>query len=148
MKIDGCKYWLYSKTTLFWINKQGNWRQFVQHRVNEILRIIRKEDWGYCAGVCSLADLGSRCLSASNLREGRLWWEGPHWLSMSREHWPSEFPLQESQEVCSEMKKMTTSVMVAEQGSSGLSELIEIDRFGSLGKLLRTTAWLCVLLTI
>ena len=26
VKIDGCKYWLDSKTALFWINNQGEWR--------------------------------------------------------------------------------------------------------------------------
>lgn len=82
VKIDGCKYWLDSKTALFWINNQGEWRQFVQHRVNEMLKITRKEDWGHCVGVCNAADLGSRVVSASVLKESRLWWEGPHWLSM------------------------------------------------------------------
>ena len=37
MKIDGCRYWLDSKTALYWINNQGLWKQFVQHRVNDIL---------------------------------------------------------------------------------------------------------------
>ena len=141
VKIDGCKYWLDSKTALFWINNQGEWRQFVQHRVNEILRITKKEDWGHCARVCNPADLGSRGVSASTLLGSRLWWEGPHWLSMGREHWPSKFPLQESQEVSSEKKKMTTGLVVVEHDSSGLSEIIEMDRFSSLGKLVRTTAW-------
>ena len=86
VKIDGCKYWLDSKTTLSSINNQTEWRQFVQHRVNEILKITKKEEWGNCVGVCNPADLGSRGVSASVLRDSRLWWEGPHWLSMSKEH--------------------------------------------------------------
>ena len=32
------RYWLDSKTALCWINNRGEWKQFVRHRVNEILR--------------------------------------------------------------------------------------------------------------
>ena len=75
LKIDGCKYWLDSKTALFWIKNKGEWPQFVQHRVNEILRITKKEDWEHCAGVRNPADLGSRGVSASTLLGSRLWWK-------------------------------------------------------------------------
>ena len=36
---------------------------------------------------------------------------------------------------------MTTGLVVVEHDSSGLSEIIEIDKFSSLGILVRTTAW-------
>ncbi len=29
VKISGCKYWLDSKTALYWSNNEGEWRQFV-----------------------------------------------------------------------------------------------------------------------
>ena len=140
VKIDGCKYWLDSKTTLFWINNQGEWRQFVQHRVNEILKITKKEEWGHCVGVCNPADLGSRGVSASVLKDSRLWWEGPHWLSMSKEHWPSHFPVQDSDEVRSEKKKVVSAMITTEQNLQGISQIVDIERFDSLGKLLRVTA--------
>ena len=44
VKIDGYRYWLDSKTALYWINSQGLWKQFVQHRVNEILQISDKRN--------------------------------------------------------------------------------------------------------
>ena len=37
IKIDQVKYWLNSKTALYWIYNNGEWKQFVQHQVNEIL---------------------------------------------------------------------------------------------------------------
>ncbi|XP_074620271.1 uncharacterized protein LOC141879055 [Acropora palmata] len=46
LKIDGVKFWLDSKTALSWIQNKGEWKQFVRHRVNEILKLTTKEDWG------------------------------------------------------------------------------------------------------
>ena len=46
LKIDAIRYWLDSKTALFWIFNQGEWKTFVQHLVNEILKVSEKEQWG------------------------------------------------------------------------------------------------------
>ena len=48
VKIDSCRYWLDSKTALYWINNAGLWRQFVQHRVNEILTVFKGELGSLC----------------------------------------------------------------------------------------------------
>ena len=32
------KYWLDSKTTLYWVQNNGEWKQFFQHGVNEIVQ--------------------------------------------------------------------------------------------------------------
>ena len=72
-KIDEVKYWLDSKTALYWIHNNGEWKNFVQHRVNEILKKTRKEDWGHVAGVNNPADLGSRGVTASHLRDSKIW---------------------------------------------------------------------------
>ena len=44
LAIEGCRYWLDSKTALYWINNAGEWKQFVQHRVDEILKLTDKND--------------------------------------------------------------------------------------------------------
>ncbi|XP_065060575.1 uncharacterized protein LOC135687848 [Rhopilema esculentum] len=137
IKIDGCRYWLDSKTALYWINNQGEWRQFVQHRVNEILKISKKEDWGHCIGVCNPADLGSRRVSATILRDSRLWWEGPHWLSMGKEYWPKSFTLEDSPEIMEEKRKTVNVTAVIEQNKLSVTEIIEVDKFSSLKRLLR-----------
>ena len=48
--IKGSCQWLDRKTALWWINNRGEWKQFVHQRVNEILRMLRKEDWAHCTG--------------------------------------------------------------------------------------------------
>jgi hypothetical protein len=44
IKLNGLKYWLDSKTALCWIENRGEWKQFVRHRVGEILKLTNKND--------------------------------------------------------------------------------------------------------
>ena len=69
VKIDYVRFWLDSMTALYWITNKGEWKQFVHHRVNEILRLTNKEEWGHCPGVENPADIGSRsCMDHSWLK--------------------------------------------------------------------------------
>ena len=87
-KLNGVKFWLDSKTALSWIQNKGEWKQFVRHRVNEILRLSNKEDWAYCSTEENPADLGSRGVLSSQLKGNQLWWCGPTWLTKQPEDWP------------------------------------------------------------
>ena len=58
--IDYTYYWLDSMTALYWIKNTGEWKQFLSHRVNEILKLTTKGDWGHCPGKENFADIGSR----------------------------------------------------------------------------------------
>ena len=60
IEVSGARCWLDSKTAICWIQNRGEWRQFVQHRVNEILKLTKKGDWGHCPGKENPADLGYR----------------------------------------------------------------------------------------
>lgn len=75
------KLWLDSQTALFWIMNRGEWKQFVKHRVNEILKLSDNGDWRYCPSRENPADIGSRGMSASGLKQNVLWWQGPAWLT-------------------------------------------------------------------
>ena len=141
-EIDEIKYWTDSITVLYWILNKGEWKTFVQHRVNEIVALTRKEDWGHVAGLVNPADIGSRGVSPSQLVNSNLWWEGPDWLRECKDNWPQKFPLTESIEVEEEMKKTivvaTTSIV---QSVNTIGQVINIERFSSLGKLLRVSAY-------
>ena len=50
LKVNGRTFWLDSKTALYWIRNKGEWKPFVRHRVNEILRLTSKAEWGHCSG--------------------------------------------------------------------------------------------------
>ena len=79
------KLWLDSQTVLFWIMNRGEWKQFVKHRVNEILKLSDKGEWRYCQSQENPADIGSRGMSASELKQNVLWWQGPAWLTEPEE---------------------------------------------------------------
>ena len=139
LKIDCVRYWVDSKTALYWIFNNGEWKQWVQFRVREILRLSKKEEWGHVGGKDNPADLGSRGVTASQLENSELWWNGPQWLRKSKDNWPTGLTLEDSEEVKGEKKK--ANVMIVVTGNpTGVSRVIDINRYGTLRKLLRVTA--------
>lgn len=141
LKFSRVRYWSDSRTALCWIQNRGEWKQFVRHRVNEILKLTNKEHWGHCPGEENPADIGSRGALGSKLKDDKLWWCGPQWLTQGEDKWPpilEDIHTPESQE---EVKK-TANVMIADvQNSPSVANLVDIDRHGKLEKLLRVTAW-------
>ena len=127
---------------LYWILNKGEWKTFVHHRVYEILALSKKEDWGHVSGhVDPAAVIGSRGVSPSQLINNNLWWVGPTWLAQGKENWPQTFPLTESVEVKEEMKKAAVSTTTtAMESVNTICQVIDIERFSSLGKLLRVSA--------
>ncbi len=140
LKVDSVRFLLDSQTALFWIYNQGEWKNFVQHRVNEILRLSRKEDWGHVAGKENPADIGSRGANASELNANDLWWEGPTWLKEGKDAWPKDFNPNESSEAKDERRKACVMTTVVEE-QCRVSNVMDIRRFNSLSKLLRVTAY-------
>ena len=141
MRIDGCRYWLDSKSALYWINNQGLWKQFIQHRVNDILQLTKKENWDHCAGICNPDDLGSRGVSAKVLQTSRIWWEGPHWLVMGEQYWPTELLLMDSQEIRDKKKKESVVLPVAANSEVGIQNIIDVKRYSTVHKLYRITLY-------
>ena len=141
-KVDAVRYWLDSKTALFWIHNNGEWKQFVQHRVNEILRLTRKEDWGHVSGVENPADLGSRGVSASHLKDSKLWWKGPDWLEKGKDSWPNGSTLEDSPDVSDEKRKSAQVMLVTKrEEEKRVNNVVKLERHGSLARLLRVTAY-------
>ena len=138
VQIDGIHFWLDSKTALFWILNQGEWKQFVRHRVNEILSNSNKSDWGHCAAQENPVDIGSRGVSPILLKYSALWWKGPRWLTRGEEYWPESVVLSDTEEVRSEAKKIVTANTVVFEDSP----LIDIERYSSLHRLRRVMAWI------
>ena len=87
--INSAHLWSDCITALCWIKGEREWSQFVQNRVKEILRLTTREQWNHCPGVENPADLGSRGVTATTIKNSSLWWQGPEWLSTVPEKWPS-----------------------------------------------------------
>ena len=133
------RYWLDSITALYWIQNQSEWKQFVRHRVNQILSLTNKGNWSHCPGLENPADLGSRGILVSKLKENPLWWTGPKWLSSLDKAWP-KFKIGATEESREEEKKATVLVANVKE-PKGVDKVISIENYRFLEKLFRITAW-------
>ena len=140
--VNSVHMWSDSITALYWIKGEREWSQFVQNRVNEILRLTTRETWNHCPGVENPADLGSRGVTAVTIKSNKLWWRGPEWLSMAQEYWPSMNvgPTPESQV---EMKAScrNNALLIAEKDASSIASIIPVNAYSSCEKLFRATAY-------
>ena len=138
--IQNVRLWSDSMTALYWIQNQGEWKQFVRHRVNEILQLSDKGDWGHCSSGDNPADIGSRGASAKELSGSELWWHGPSWLTEPIDRWPVRNLIEPTAE-SKEEDKRTAILTVISHATHGIDGVIEIKDYSTLQRLCRVTAW-------
>jgi hypothetical protein len=75
-----------------WRIKNGpdKYKVWVGGRIKEILSTTKQEDWYHCPGTLNPADLPSRGLTARELINSKLWWEGPDFIHEKKEKWPKQ----------------------------------------------------------
>ncbi|UYV63025.1 hypothetical protein LAZ67_2002879 [Cordylochernes scorpioides] len=98
-------FWSDATTALAWIKRDDQLGTFVGNRVKEKCRLSDSGDWRYVPSECNPADLPSRGCSLSQLLQSRRW-EGPSWLKLSEEYWPSRYKDLNEEEICAERKKI------------------------------------------
>eukprot|EP00795_Rhopilema_esculentum_P004212 gene4212-20399_t len=69
-----------SSTVLHWLENRGQYRQFVQRRVDEIQALTTDVNLKYVPTAENPADLGTRGLSPQQLEQSKLWWNGPEFI--------------------------------------------------------------------
>ena len=134
-----------SQVALHWIAGHGKeWKQFVHNRVIEICKLVPAEHWKHCPGAENPADLPSRGMTATELSVSRLWNRGPTWLvseqcdSMCANATIDNMPV----DCLAEMKcssEVTHMLMISDL--VGSEDVIQCERFSSLGRLLSVTAY-------
>ena len=140
VSFQNVRLWSDSMTALYWIKNQGEWKQFVRHRVNEILQSSELREWGHCPSGQNPADIGSRGASAIELRESELWWHGPAWLIEPENCWPDEKPIGRPPE-STEEEKRTAVMSVFSDTPHGIENVIKIGDFSTLRRLYKVTVW-------
>jgi len=139
-------YWVDSTTTLCWIKNHRPWKQYVSRRVNEIRSMSVGSQWRYCPGEVNPADFPSRGLEAKELIDCTSWWEGPSFLKLSKDEWPTLHDPPFDDVVYSELLKPPTSethvlaAVVRTVVPVDLDQVINCKDFCSLNRLLRVTA--------
>ena len=128
--------------TLCWIKNDKPWKQFVRHRVSEILKLSSRDNWYHCPGPQNPADLPSRGNFAPLLAANPFWWEGPEFLKLTPDKWPiaqmqSAFECSEALAEKVKAEPKVTHVMVnSGKEENELSNVIDISRSSSKGRLL------------
>jgi len=84
IKISKLVCWTDSKVAWYWITQSAKeWKQLVQHRGDEIRKLVPAECWKHCPGTDNPADLPSRGVDCRELEANTLWWNGSKWLTSS-----------------------------------------------------------------
>ncbi|GFR05228.1 integrase catalytic domain-containing protein [Trichonephila clavata] len=133
-------YWTDSLISYYWTcGDSSAIKPYVKNLVQEIQLLSDPSQWGHCPGKDNPADLISRGTSAVKLAQNELWWHGPPWLKLAPDHWPNRQRDILDSELCSEELEYRSSVRVAV--TQQRESLVDINRFSSLKKLLKVTAW-------
>ena len=134
--------WTDSMAALHWIRVNKPWRQYISHRVSEIRRLTKCEQWQHCPGDINPADIPSRGASGDKLAASKIWWKGPVFLQLPESQWPKAdvFPQSEitEAEVIKNPGSITHVLVNTTDGKADqirLDEIIECTRYSSLNKL-------------
>ena len=78
----------------------------MENRVKDIRELAPPDRWFYCSTDDNPADIPTRGLEFSKLRESSKWWFGPFWLRLPEASWPDQPEVMKSptDECISEMK--------------------------------------------
>ena len=141
-------YWTESTTALCWIKNEKPWKQYVQHRPEEIRRLTSQNDWRHRPGKQDPADLPSRGTSAKDLTNNVIWWNGPEFLYLPETEWPANEPthfgdekaLKEAANIAFNITHSLVNSTANKPTTPRVDNLIDIARFRDLTKLLRVTA--------
>ena len=127
-----------SEIVLHWIYGQDRtWKPFVQNRVQEIRQAVPMKSWKHCGGWETPADLPSRGLTLQELTVSSLWLQGPSWLGELE-------PVGELGDVLPteclvELQAKDRLTVLLTTAGIGVSNIVEISRYGNRDKLLRVT---------
>lgn len=130
-----CFCWTDSAVVLAWLQQHpSRWKTFVANRVATIQQYLPKAKWQHVATEENPADCASRGLLGNELRDSKLWWQGPAWLSLSEQRWPTT-AVSVPKEVSLE-EKLTVHLAAMQPEPWELQ-----SRYSSWPKLLRVTAY-------
>ena len=136
LKIDDMVYYTDSMNVLYWLRSEHRmWAVFVACRIKEINALSSFTSWKYVHTSLNPADIATRGMKPSELKESQLWWHGPVFLCTGRVD--PEVDASCPTTACLQEKKKV--VHVAVQVQSGVETVLKVEDFSSLSRLLSRT---------
>ncbi|XP_070528263.1 uncharacterized protein [Cardiocondyla obscurior] len=129
--------WSDSLVVLAWIREHlSRWKQFVSNRVSLIQTSLPEVRWRHVPSGQNLMDIAMRGMSPRDLRDSRLWWQGPDWLAQNPDNWPDR-------RKHTEMTPEATHALLAQKKEVVYDSYIEssIQSFSYLNRVARVYAW-------
>lgn len=148
---DNVFLWTDSSIAYSWIvNKNREYKTFVQNRVKEINEFSDGAVWKLIPSVMNPADILSRGCTPVELYNNKLWLNGPEFLILQETHWP-QLTVGESfyTEIDNEVKNndvitcllsVNDSVNLVDNEAC-ISVVIDVNKHNCFDKLLRLTCW-------
>lgn len=137
IKIDEVFAWSDSSVVLAWLRSPPyEWKTFVSNRTSEILTRLPTCRFGYVPGALNPSDAPSRGQLPSTFLQNDMWFHGPQWLRKEPTEWPTPQHIPDTTE--EKRSPPVASLPVTQK------ENIDIDiinKFSTLGKLLRVTSY-------
>ncbi|XP_071562311.1 uncharacterized protein [Temnothorax nylanderi] len=138
--------WTDSEIVRAWIaGDPSRQKLFVSNRIAEIQSILPSRHWHHVDGIENPADLISRGTSLKNLKQSKIWWEGPDWLSRFGEYEQRKL---KSPRLTEEDKKLiraeqasSTRVFANVSNSNDVREFL-LNNYSSLSRIERILAWI------
>ena len=89
VNMDDLFFWTDSEVCLHWINTPAkSFKAYVAHRIGEIQTYTEPRQWLHVPSVENPADIGTRPITAGELKFRSLWWGGPSFLRLPLSEWP------------------------------------------------------------
>ncbi|XP_075990122.1 uncharacterized protein LOC142985760 [Anticarsia gemmatalis] len=100
VEVSKTMFWTDSTTVVHWIrNDERRYTPFVAHRLGEISELTHKNEWRWLSTDKNVADDATR-LQEDVISADDRWFQGPEFLHMPEDQWPTEQPFEvETEEV-------------------------------------------------
>lgn len=133
-------FWSDSKTVLCWLRGDPKrFRQFVSLRIGEILENTMVNEWKWIPTNENVADDATKWQSVPDVGPKGRWFNGPGFLLLPEASWPVETNQTKLKVDDDELRPCLTHTSVPKSLS-----MINVDRFSSWRRLLRTQAFVVV----
>ncbi|XP_018371197.1 PREDICTED: uncharacterized protein LOC108766413, partial [Trachymyrmex cornetzi] len=134
-RIRTARFWTDSMIVLSWIRTETyKLKTYVANRVSDIQQITAGKIWSHVPSKHNPTDLLSRGISTKELRDNRLWWHGPQWLTQPEEEWPSQ-----RTDKLEETPELRREVVLTAIADNHISEILK--KYSSISKLKRVIAY-------